>query len=97
MLINKVYAEMPKSAAMDILMYIVSNTDPDTKVFSRTYEDIQKATGASRDTISRTIARLAMAGIIQWVGNGKWYNSIVDGWSKTCNGPDWYVNYLGQK
>lgn len=66
-----------KDPGMEVLLYILQHTDPKTKKFNKTYDQIQKATKVSRKTISATLQKLSDAGLMLNVGRGVWENYMV--------------------
>ena len=57
---------------MDILVYILENTEPANNTFVGTYARIQKETGISQMTISRVLKKLQDANFLKKIQNGVW-------------------------
>ena len=95
MLLDKLYERLPKSPSMDVLMYILSHTNPETKIFCDTYEMIQKDTKVSTATISRVFKILVEKDCLEKVNKGVWYNKMIDRPSDTYEGLDPYIIYKG--
>ena len=96
MRLDKLHSQMKKDAGMDVLMYILSHTKMPEKIFSRSYDEIQAATGASRDTIATTLRKLTEARLLVKISKTEWINMMVDETSNTAGGLDLYVPYRGQ-
>lgn len=77
------------SPAEAIVIYILRHTDGNTKIFSRTYNEIQKATGASQNTIARTFKALEKNGTLKRAGYGKWYVPAIIGYHPGKNENAW--------
>ena len=95
MLIEKTYDIIPPNAAEKVLLYILEHVDRNL-FFYRTYDQIQKDTGASQPTISKVFRVMQDAGAIEHVGKTKWkLTGIAKGWSDTCDGFDFFVENKG--
>lgn len=95
MLIDKAFETVGLTKAMEITLYIIQHTDAKTKIFCRTYKEIQKETGASERTIADTLKYLASKGALEHLGGSRWVNNMVEGYSRTCNGDELYVRNKG--
>lgn len=73
------------------LLYLVQHTNPGTKIFNRTYKQIQSDIGISQVTISRYFKSLEENSLIFRVPSGGWFVPAVIGDSDTADGPEWYV------
>lgn len=60
------------SKQVDILVYILENTEPANNTFVGTYARIQKETGISQMTISRVLKKLQDANFLKKIQNGVW-------------------------
>lgn len=60
------------SKQVDILIYILENTEQANNTFIGTYDKIQKAVGVSRPTIATVMTKLQANGFISKVQNGVW-------------------------
>lgn len=93
-LLEKLFEKMPPSKSMQVFMYILEHIDEDG-VFSRTYAQIQKDTGASQPTISHALTKLQELGYIEKVGQSKWLVKIVEEWSDEYDNSGFYVEHKG--
>ena len=71
--------------------FVLQYSNPKTKIFSRTYNQIQEDLGISHPTVARYFKTLEEAGLIIRAGTGKWIIPAVIGKSYTCDGPECYV------
>lgn len=60
------------SKQLDVFIYVAENTSPSDNIFIGTYDKIGKATGASRQTISRIMKKLQDHAFIVKVQQGVW-------------------------
>jgi hypothetical protein len=60
------------SRQIDILVYIMENTEPANNMFVGTYTKIHENTGASSRTIARVMTKLQETGFIRKIQNGAW-------------------------
>lgn len=91
MLVDKAFEMLGTSKAMDVAIYVLQHTNAKTKVFNRTYNQIQKDTGASQGTIARAFKYMESIGVLDYLGGSKWINNAVEGYSDNCNGNDFFV------
>lgn len=91
MLISNVVNKVDNSASTRLLMYVLSHTNTNSKIFHRSYKDIQKDTGVSADTVSRVMKALQDNGAAEYLGDSRWYMHIVTGGSDSYEGDDFYV------
>ena len=95
MLIEKAYEYATPSVAEKVLLYILEHVDDDF-IFSRTYNEIQKDTGASQPTIARVFATMVESGAIEHVDKSRWkLTGIVKGWVKKPSAFGLYVRNKG--
>ena len=91
MLIDKALEHVGLDNGTKFALYLFQYANPKTKVFSRTYKQIQEDLGISQVTIARYFKVLEECGSIFRAGEGKWFIPGVIGKSDTCDGPEWYV------
>ena len=58
MFVENAYSRLNLSKAEIVVNYIIQHADPETKIFNRTYAQIQKDTGASSATVARVFNAL---------------------------------------
>ena len=71
-----------ESKPLDVLCYIIDNTNPSNNVFLGTYERIMRDTGISKATIAKVMTRLQQGGYIKKLQNGAYFvspNVIIKG------------------
>lgn len=90
MIIDNMMKHLPNSPFMDVVNYILSHTDGDSKVFKRTYIEIQKETGVSQVTISKVIRTMENLQFLEKLGKGCWKNNMILGKSRVAD--DGYDN-----
>lgn len=95
MLIDPIFQKLDNSAGTRLIMYLLGHTNGDTKVFSRTYAQIQKDLGISSSTIARYFKRLESQGLLIRKSRSEWIVPAIMGYSDTCEGPEWYITNLG--
>ena len=95
MLIDRAYEMLEPSKSMAVIMYVLQHTDGDTRIFSRTYNQIQKDTGVSQATIAKVFKYMESKGAIEYLGKSRWMNYVVKGASYRCDGPEFYVENKG--
>lgn len=95
MLIDKAFNMLGTSKIMDVLIYVLQHTNGDTRIFSRTYNQIQKDTGVSQMTIAKAFKYMQDKGALEYLGNSRWLNYMVEEYSDTCDGPEFYVENKG--
>ena len=95
MLVDRAFDMLGTSRAMDVAFYVLQHTDGHTKIFNRTYNQIQKDTGASQGTIAKVFKYMESIGALEDLGNSKWVNNVVEGYSSSCDGPEFYVENKG--
>ena len=78
--IDKALEGLPMSKEEEVALYILRNTDGDTKIFSRTYKQIQKDINVSQVTIAKVFKILESNGTLIRAGVGKWYLPGVIGY-----------------
>lgn len=61
-----------ESKQVDILIYILENTQPSTNMFVGTYKTIQKNTHTSETTIAKVMKRLQKQQFLKKIQNGLW-------------------------
>lgn len=61
-----------ESKQVDILIYILENTQPSTNMFVGTYKTIQKNTHTSETTIAKVMKRLQKQQFLKKIKNGLW-------------------------
>ena len=61
-----------ESKQVDILIYILENTQPSTNMFVGTYKTIQKNTHASETTIAKVMKKLQKQQFLKKIQNGLW-------------------------
>lgn len=83
------FASMDKGTKF--ALYLCQYANPDTKIFSRTYKQIQKDLGVSHVTIAKYFQTLENSGLIVRAGDGRWKVPAVIAKSESCDGPEWYV------
>lgn len=91
MLVDEIYAKLDPAKSMELLFYFIQHTDVRTKTFRRTYKQIRKDTGASEKTIARVIKFLESKGIFVYLGNSSWTNYLVEDYSDSSSGEDFFV------
>ena len=91
MLIDKALEYIGLDKGTSFALYLIQYANPETKIFSRTYKQIQEDLNISQVTISRYFKLLEEDGLIVRAGVGSWYIPAVIGRSDTCDGPEWYV------
>lgn len=91
MLIDRAMDYFPLSNGAKIVLYILQHTDVNTKIFSRTYNQIQKDLNVSQPTISKVFKTLKENETLIPAGVGKWYVPAVVGYSDTAEGPEIFV------
>lgn len=64
-----------ESKPLDVLCYIIDNTNPSNNLFVGTYERIMKDTGISKATIAKVMTRLQAGGYIKKLQNGVYFVS----------------------
>lgn len=64
-----------ESKPLDVLCYIIDNTNPSNNVFLGTYERIMRDTGISRATIAKVMTRLQQGGYLKKLQNGVYFVS----------------------
>lgn len=94
MLLEDIYDRVKPSKAVQILLYLMEHTD-DNKIFSRTYNQIQKDLHVSQPTIANTLKKLQSVGSIEYLGGSRWKINVLDCSSDDCDGFDLYVRHLG--
>jgi len=90
-LVDEAFSKLDMTKSMELLFYLIQNTDVRSKIFRRTYKEIQKDTGASERTIARVIKYLESKGILEHVGTSEWRNNLVEEYSDRCDGEEFYV------
>lgn len=93
MLIDKAMGHVGLDKGTSFVLYVLQHTNPRTKIFSRTYTQIQNDLGVSRVSISQFFKGLEEDGLLVRAGEGKWFVPAVIGKSQTCCGPEWYVEH----
>lgn len=89
--VDKAIANLKLSAAEKIVFYILRNTNGDTKIFDRTYKQIQKDLNVSPNEISNVFHKLESNGTLIRAGFGKWFVPAVIGYE--CDDEDaWTIN-----
>lgn len=91
MLIDKALERVGLDNGAKFVLYLCQYANPDTKIFSRTYKQIQNDLGISQVTIAKYFQTLEDSGLIIRSGNGRWRIPAVIGKSESCDGPEWYV------
>ena len=81
MLINRAYEHPDTSKGARLVMYILQHTDGNTKVFSRTYKQIQEDTGISYMTIADVFKKLEADGTLIHTSKSEWFVPAVVGYS----------------
>lgn len=61
-----------ESKQVDILIYILENTQPSTNMFVGTYKTIQKNTHTSETTIAKVMKKLQKQQFLKKIQNGLW-------------------------
>lgn len=61
-----------ESKQVDILIYILENTQPSTNMFVGTYKTIKKNTHASETTIAKVMRKLQKQEFLKKIQNGLW-------------------------
>ncbi len=61
-----------ESKQVDILIYILENTQPSTNMFVGTYKTIQKNTHTSETTIAKVMKKLKKQQFLKKIQNGLW-------------------------
>ena len=84
-----------KNPSMEILLYIMEHTDPYTKEFSRTYDQIQKDLHVNRATIASVFSKLSDAGCITNMRRSVWKNNMVGDLDDSYNGKDFLIEFKG--
>ena len=72
-------------------LYLCQYANPNTKIFSRTYKQIQDDLGISQVTIAHYFKLLEESNLIIRAGDGKWRVPAVIGASESCDGLEWYA------
>lgn len=91
MRIDKAMEYLNPSKGVQLILYIAQYTDGNTKIFSRTYNQIQKDTGISQVTIAKIFKDLESKGLMIHVSQSKWLIPAVEGYSDSSEGPGWFV------
>lgn len=60
-----------------LIEYFIVHTDGDTKLFKRTYKEIQADTGISQVTIANAMKHMESTGAAEYLGNSTWRNNMV--------------------
>lgn len=79
--IDKALEKLPASKEEEVALYILRHTDGDTKIFSRTYNQIQKDINVTQATIAKVFKTLEANGTLIRAGFGKWYLPGVIGYA----------------
>lgn len=82
-------------SGISVLLYIIEHTDPETKIFSRSYSQMEKELHVSSATISRTFKKLSESGVLINTGLGRWYNRIVGRVDDPYEGADVLAEFKG--
>ena len=91
MLIDKAIAFAGADKGTMFALYLCQHANPHTKIFSRSYKQIQDDLGISQVSIAKYFKLLEESNLITRAGDGKWrIHAVVQG-SETCDGPEWYV------
>ena len=91
MLIDKALEYIGLDKGTSFVLYLIQYSNPETKIFSRTYKQIQEDLKISPATIARYFKTLEQNSLIFRAGEGKWFIPAVIGRSYTCEGPECYV------
>lgn len=89
--LDQAFRMMNLSKGAQIVYYILKHTDGETKIFSKTYKEIQNATGASQPTIAKVFDVLEGCGALVRAGFGKWYVPAVIGYEPDDEEENWYI------
>ena len=71
MIIEKLFKILPPSKAERVMLYILEHLD-ENFIFSRSYEQIQKDTGASQPTIAKVFKTMENIGAAKHIAKSKW-------------------------
>lgn len=58
---------------INVLFYVLENTDPDTYMFYGSYDDIARNTGVTYSVVVKTMQSAKSVGFIASQGNAKWH------------------------
>lgn len=90
-MLDNAVSKLTLSKYEEIVFYIIRHTDGDTKIFSRTYAQMQNDLNVSQTTIAETLKVLENTGSIFRAGNGKWYIPAVVGYEPEDEYYDWAI------
>ena len=85
------YAKLTeKNKQMQVVIYILQHTDAKTKIFSRTYNQIQKDTKVSQPTIAKVLKVMQKNGAMEYLGDSRWRVPMVLDDVDVPKDPDYY-------
>lgn len=79
-LIDNALLRLSLSKGEELAFYILRHTNGDTKIFSRSYAQMQKDLGISQATIAHAFKEMEKNGGIIRAGVGKWFIPAVVGY-----------------
>jgi len=71
MILERLYNFLPPSKAEQVMLYVLEHLD-ENFIFSRSYDQIQKDTGASQPTIAKVFKRMEEVGAAKHIAKSKW-------------------------
>lgn len=95
MLLEKTYEILKPNVAEKVMLYVLEHVDRNF-IFSRSYNDIQRDTGASQPTIARVFKALEETGAAKHISKSQWLmTGIIAGHSDHADGNNFYVRNEG--
>lgn len=89
--IDDVINKLTLSQAEEVVYYIIRHTDGDTKIFSRSYNQIQKDLNVTAKTVAKVFKLLEANGTLIRAGLGRWYVPAVIGYEPNDEDVDWAI------
>ena len=79
MILNKPFEEFAKTSSYTrVLLYFITNTDPNTLLFKKTYKQMKDELKVSEVTIRHVFETLEEIGNAEYLGKSTWRNKMIE-------------------